>query len=552
LYLNEGSTRLARLRLPEITFVWENMMKHALRGLLTATILAGSLSAVHAATYVRGNDGDPETLDQHKTSTVVEARILRDLYEGLVIYDPKANIIPGAAESWSVSDDGTVYTFTLRDNAKWSNGDPVVAEDFAFSLRRIMTPDTGAKYANILYPIKNAEAINKGEAQPEELGVKAVDDRTLEVTLAAPTPFFLELLTHQTGLPLHPASVQEHGSDFVLPENIVSNGAYKLVSFLPNDKIVMEKNGNFHDAANVQIDRVEYLPIEDRATCVRRFEAGEVLSCEDLPTEQIKSLKERLGDQVRIAPYLGTYYYALNMKREALADERVRQALAMVIDRQFLGEEIWAGAMLPAYSLVPPGIGNYEGGGSEAEWVEMSMLDREDKAVELMTAAGYGPDEPLTLELAYNNSENHKNTATAVAEMWKPLGVTVEFNVRDISAHYAMLRDEKDFDVARAGWIGDYSDPQNFLFLVESDNSGFNYAQYDNPEYDALLDQAAAETDLVKRAALLREAEAIFMRDLPFIPMLFYSSLSVVSLKLHGWEDNIQHVHASRFLSISE
>ncbi|SEB63482.1 oligopeptide transport system substrate-binding protein [Nitratireductor aquibiodomus] len=528
------------------------MLKSLVRPLLAGTILVSSVMAASAVTYVRGNDGDPETLDQHKTSLVAEAHLMRDLYEGLVVYDAGAKIIPGVAEEWSVSDDGTVYTFNLREDAKWSNGDPVVAEDFVFSLRRIMTPDTGAKYANILYPIKNAEAINKGEMEPDQMGVKAVDDRTLEITLEQPTPFFLELLTHQTGLPVNPKAVEAHGTDFVQPENIVTNGAYKLVSFTPGDKIVMEKNENFHDADSVQIDRIEYIPFEDRATCVRRFEAGEVMSCSDLPTEQIKSMKERLGDQVRISPYLGTYYYSLNMKREVMSDPKVRQALAMVIDREFLGDEIWAGAMLPAYSLVPPGIGNYEGGGSQADWAEMSLLDREDKAIELMEEAGYGPDNPVTVELAYNNSENHKNTATAIADMWKPLGVNVEFNVRDLSAHYANLRDQKDFDVARAGWIGDYSDPQNFLFLVESDNTGFNYAQYENPDYDALMDKAAAETDLVKRADILREAEAMFMADMPYIPLLFYSSLSLVSPKLNGWEDNIQNVHGTRFMSISE
>ncbi|WP_367716725.1 peptide ABC transporter substrate-binding protein [Nitratireductor sp. GISD-1A_MAKvit] len=528
------------------------MLKSLIRPLLAGTILLSSAMAASAVTYVRANDGDPETLDQHKTSTVVEAHLLRDLYEGLVVYDASAKIIPGVAEEWTISDDGTVYTFNLREDAKWSNGDPVVAEDFVFSLRRIMMPDTGAKYANILYPIKNAEAINKGEAEADQLGVKAVDERTLEITLEQPTPYFLELLTHQTGLPVNPKAVEAHGTDFVAPENIVTNGAYTLVSFQPGDKIVMEKNENFHDADSVQIDRIEYLPIEDRATCVRRFEAGEVHSCSDLPTEQIKSLKERLGDQVRITPYLGTYYYALNMKREALADSNVRQALAMAIDREFLGDEIWAGSMLPAYSLVPPGIGNYEGGGAQADWADMSPLDREDKAIELMKEAGYGEDNPLTIELAYNNSENHKNTATAIADMWKPLGVDVKFNVRDLSAHYANLRDQKDFDVARAGWIGDYSDPQNFLFLVESDNTGFNYAQYENPEYDALMDKAAAETDLVKRAEILREAEAMFLADMPYIPLLFYSSLSLVSSKLNGWEDNIQNVHGTRFMSISE
>lgn len=529
------------------------MLKSLIRPLLASAMLVSMIGMAAAeVTYVRGNEGQPETLDQHKTSTVIEARILRDLYEGLVIYDNKAKVIPGVAESWTMSDDGKVYTFKLRANAKWSNGDPVVAGDFVFSLQRIMTPETGAKYANILFPILNAEAINKGEKKPEELGVKAIDDTTLEITLAQATPYFLELLTHQTGLPVNPKSVTDNGTDFVAAGKMVSNGAYKLVSFQPNDKIVAAKNEHFHDAANVKIDKIEYLPIEDRATCVRRFEAGEVMSCEDLPTEQIKDLKARLGDQVRIAPYLGTYYYALNMKREALADVRVRQALAMSIDRDFLANEIWAGAMLPGYTLVPPGISNYEGGGAQPEWATMSQVDREDKALELMKEAGFGPDKPLTLELSYNNSENHKNTATAIADMWKPLGVNVTYNARDIAAHYAMLRDDKNFDVARAGWIGDYSDPQNFLFLLESDNPGFNYAQYNNPDYDAALDKAAAELDLVKRAELLRSAEAMAMKDMPYIELLYYSSMAVVSPKLKGWEDNIQHVHPTRFLSISE
>ncbi|WP_159588772.1 peptide ABC transporter substrate-binding protein [Chelativorans xinjiangense] len=520
--------------------------------LAAAGVVAGANMALAETTYIRGNDGDPETLDQHKTSTVAEAHLFRDLYEGLVINDSKANVIPGAAESWEVSDDGLTYTFKLRDDATWSNGDTVTAEDFVFSFQRIMTPETGAKYANILFPIKNAEKINKGEMEPTELGARAIDEKTLEITLEQPTPYFIELLTHQTGLPVHKASVEEHGSDFVTPENMVTNGAYTLVSFTPGDKIVMEKNPEFREFDSAAIDRIEYLPIEDRATCVRRFEAGEVHSCSDLPTEQIASLKERLGDQVRIAPYLGTYYFALNTEKEALKDPKVRQALAMVIDREFLAEEIWAGAMLPAYALVPPGIGNYQGGGATVEWAEMSPLDREDQAIALMEEAGYGPDNPLTLEISYNNSENHKNTSTAIADMWKPLGVNVTFNVRDLSAHYATLRDTSDYEVARAGWIGDYSDPQNFLFLVESDNTGFNYAKYKNPEYDALMDQAAAEGDLEKRAEILRQAETVFLRDTPFVPLLFYSSLSLVSPKLQGWEDNIRNVHPTRFMSLSE
>jgi oligopeptide transport system substrate-binding protein len=208
--------------------------------------------------------------------------------------------------------------------------------------------------------------------------------------------------------------------------------------------------------------------------------------------------------------------------------------------------------MLPAYSLVPPGINNYEGGPAYADYKDMSMLDREDKAKELLKEAGFDESNPLTVEISYNTSENHKNTAVAIADMWNNIGVETTMVNRDGATHYAYLRDKGDFDVARAGWIGDYSDPQNFLFLVESDNEGFNYANYDNPEYDALMDQAAQETDLVKRAGILKKAEEIFMRDEPYAVLLYYSSHSLVSPKLKGWEDNIQNVHASRFLSIEE
>ncbi|MEO1292840.1 MAG: peptide ABC transporter substrate-binding protein, partial [Pseudomonadota bacterium] len=316
---------------------------------LAATVASGALlvafagSAAAQMTYVRGSDGDPETLDQHKTSTVTEANLLRDLYEGLVVYDANAEVIPGVAESWEISEDGLTYTFTLRDDAVWSNGDPVTAGDFVYSFKRIQDPATAAKYASILYPIKNAEAINQGEAEVDTLGVAAVDDKTLEITLEAPTPFFVELLQHQTGLPVHPASVEEHGTDFVQPGNMISNGAYTLESNTPNDKIVLVKNEAFREADQVAIDTVEYIPFEDRAACVRRFEAGEVHSCSDLPAEQIERLKADLGDRVRVAPYLGVYYYGLNTEREPFDSQAVRQAMSMVIDRDFLAEEIFQG-----------------------------------------------------------------------------------------------------------------------------------------------------------------------------------------------------------------
>jgi len=519
--------------------------------LAAALMAATSITAVAEVVYHRGNTADPETLDQHKTSTTYEAHILRDLYEGLVAYGADGQIIPGVASEWKVSDDGKTYTFMLRDDAKWSNGDPVVAGDFVFSLQRIMNPETGAKYANVLYPILNAEKVNKGEAKPEELGVKALDDHTLEIALESPTPYFIDLLGHQTGLPVHPASVEKFGSDFVKAENIVTNGAFTLAEFVPNAHVKAVKNPHFHDADQVKIDTVFFYPTEDRGAALRRFQAGELHTNNDAPTEQVAFMRENLGDQFHVAPYLGTYYYALNHEDEVLKNPDVRQALSMAIDREFLADEIWGSTMVAGYSFVPPGIGNY-GEPAYADYKDMSQIDREEKAIELLTNAGFGPDNPVELTINYNTSENHKNTAVAIAEMWKPLGVNVKLINTDTKTHYAMLRDRQDFDVARAGWIGDYSDPQNFLFMVESDNDGFNYARYNNPEYDALMDEAAVTVDLEKRADILKKAEELFMRDLPFIPMMYYGSMNLVSDKMAGFEDNLLNIHPSRWMSISE
>ncbi len=514
---------------------------------LAGLFASGSFAQV---VYNRGNDTDPVSLDHHKTSTIAEANLSRDLYEGLVIYDPKAELMPGAAESWETSDDGLTYTFHLRADAKWSNGDDLTADDFVFAYRRIQDPETAAGYANILYPIKNAEAINKGDMPREELGVRAVDAKTFEITLENPTPFFLELLTHQTALPLHRASVEEHGDAFVQPGNLVSNGAYELVSFTPNDKIVMRKNPHFHDAENVQIDTINYIPFEDRATCLRRFEAGEVHSCSDIPAEQMDYMRETLGDQVRVTPYLGTYYLPIKVKKEKLSDPRVRRAISMVIDREFLAEEIWQGTMVPGYSMVPDGIANYDNP-VFLDYKDTDILDREDQAKALLAEAGIEPGQ-LSVELRYNTSENNKNTMTAVSEMLKSIGIESTLFEMEGTGYFDYLKQDGDFDICRAGWIGDYNDPQNFLFLFESDNLGFNYPRWANAEYDELMEQAETETDLQARAEILRQAETILLDEMPIIPILYYSSRALVSDKLKGWEDNIQDVHATRFMSIEQ
>jgi oligopeptide transport system substrate-binding protein len=521
----------------------------ALTAAFTALLAAGP--ALAQSVFHRGNDSDPETLDPQKTQTTAEAHLLRDLFEGLVIHNAKGEVVPGAAESWTISTDGKTYTFKIRANAKWSNGDAVTAKDFEFSYRRILNPETGAKYANLIYPILNAESYNKGKgAKAEDVGVKAVDAATFEIKLERPTPYFLEMLTHSTSIPVHPATVAKHGKDFVKVENWVSNGAYKLKDNTPNAQIVLVKNPNFHAAASVKIDEVRFYPRADLAAAARQFQAGELHFTTDIPADQVKFLREKLGKQVSIAPYLGTFYLAVNTAKAPFNDARVRAALSYAIDREFIAEQVWAGTMLPAYGFIPPGIGNYVAKPYELDSKAMSPIDREAKAKDLLKAAGFGPGKPLKVQIRFNMTDNNKATVVAVADQWKQVGIETDFISTDGKTHFAHLREGGDFDVARAGWIGDYSDPQNFLFLGLSDNKGLNYSKYNNPKFDALVKQSDAEVDLKKRADIMLEAEKVWMADQPVIPLLFYSVRNLVSPKLKGFEPNLRGAFASRFYEI--
>jgi oligopeptide transport system substrate-binding protein len=520
-----------------------------LRSLLIGTALSLCLAGGALAQTVlhRGNNADPESLDPHKTSTVSEANILRDLFMGLTMHDAKASLIPGAAESWSVSEDGTVYTFKLRPGALWSDGSPVTASDFVYGWQRVVNPETAAEYAYMLSPIANAEAITAGEAAPDTLGVRAIDDLTLEVTLNATTPYFLEMLTHQATYPVQRANVEAFGADFAKPGNLVSNGAYTLASFVPNDRITLVKNPNFYDAANVAIDEVNFYPTEDRSTAIKRFEAGELDMNDDLPSEQLADIKAKFGDQVKIGPYLGTYYYLFKIPSEPWTDAQLRRAISMAIDRDFLAEKVWQGTMLPAYSFVPPGIEGYEA--AAADYAEMSQIDREDAAIAILAELGYGPENPLPMEIRFNTSENHTNTAVAIQEQLKPLGIEVTMINTDAPTHWSFLEQHGDFDVARAGWIADYKDPENFLALCKSE-AGNNYSEYANPAYDALLAQAAASADPAARMELLSQAEALGVaQDHCVVPLMFYSYRAVVSDKVRGWEPNVMDIHPTRFLS---
>ena len=532
----------------------------ALKAVSTAGALALMMStAASAVTLQLHNGGDPGSLDPHKVSGDWENRVVGDYIEGLVTDDAGAEPIPGQAESWDISDDGLVYTFHLRDGIKWTDGEPVTADDFVFALQRLMDPATASDYAYLQYPIKNAQAINSGEITDfDQLGVKAIDDKTLEITLEAPTPFFIEALTHYTAFPVPKHLVESLGDEWTRTENIVANGPYKVVEWLPGSYVHSVKNEDYYDAANVKIDEVYYHVLEDQAAALNRYRAGEFDILTDFPSDQYQWMQENLPGEAHVAPFLGVYYYVMNQEKAPLDDIRVREALSIAVLRDVIGPDILGTGELPAYGWVPPGTGNYVDDAYMPEWASLSYDERVAKAKDLLAEAGYGPDNPLTLQLRYNTNDNHQRIAVAIAAMWEPLGVTVELFNSEVAVHYDALR-AGDFQIGRAGWLLDYNDPSNTLDLLKtgimqdgSMNWGNNYGRYSNDEFDTLLDQATTEQDLVARGELLAQAEKIAMDEFAALPIYWYVSKNVVKPYIEGFEDNAKDVHRTRWLTKTE
>ncbi|MGD1877180.1 MAG: peptide ABC transporter substrate-binding protein [Kiloniellaceae bacterium] len=495
------------------------------------------------------NDGVVQTMDPAFVSTVQTSRLLDDMTLGLLTYGQNGEPIAGAAESWTISDDGKTYTFTLRDHV-WSDGTPVTAEDFVYAWRRLLAPETGAEYASLLYIIKGAEDVNTGKAGPDGLAAEAVDAKTLKVELTAPAPYFLAQLTHQTAYPVPKHVVEKLGRDWIKPENIVVNGAYKLVSWTPNVEATLVKNDKFYDAANVAIDKVIYYPMEDRTAIQKRFRAGEIEVGRDIASEQIDWLRENMADSLRIAPYAGIYYYVFRSDKEPFTDARLRVALSMAINREVITDKVLRTGELPAYSFVPPGTGNY-GEPEYASFMGMPYGEAVTKAKALLAEAGYGPDNPLKITLSYNTSENHKRIAVAVQAMWKAIGVQAELFNTDGKIHYANLK-QGEFQVARAGWIADYNDAQNFLFLMESKSGPINYSKFNNEQFDGLMAEAEGVSDLKQRAKILGQAERIAMDGQPVAPIYYYVSKQLISPKVVGWVDNAPDRHPTRFLDLKQ
>ena len=519
---------------------------------ITAAMCAVSLCISAAAagkTLHLHNGGDPASLDPHKVSGDWENRVVGDLFEGLVTEDRQARPVAGMAERWEVSPDGLTYTFHLRD-AKWSDGAPVSADDFVFAFRRLMNPETAAKYAWLQFPVKNGEAINKGEAKPEALGIEAVDPRTLRITLGNVTPFFLGALTHYTAYPVPRHVYEEHGENWVKPENIVSNGPYKAVEWVPGSHVRAVANERHHAADSLDIREVVYYVLEDESAALKRYEAGEFDILTAFPTDQIERLREERPDELFIAPFQGLYYYVVNHTVAEMQDLRVREALSMAVNREIIVEKILGTGEIPAYSWVPPGMDN-SSEPYEAQWKNIPYAERLERAKQLMAEAGHGPDNPLKIVLRYNTNENHKRVAVAVAGMWKPLGVAAELVNTEVKVHYDDLQSNTGFDIARAGWLADYNDPSNMLELLAPGNL-YNYGRWESAEFGELMARAEKEIDLGKRADLFRQAEQIAIDAAAAIPIHYYVSRNIVSPKISGFENNARDIHRTRYLTKSE
>lgn len=497
----------------------------------------------------RGNGAEPQTLDPHKAEGVPASNILRDLYEGLVSEAADGALVPGAAKSWEISADGTVYTFHLRSNARWSNGDAVTADDFVFGFRRSVDPATGSHYAQILSMIGNASDIIAGRKPPAELAVTAVNQTTLQIKLNALTPYFLGLLTHSTTYPVHKASLASSNNRFARAGQLVGNGAYRLTDWVVQSHITLQRNVHYWANAQTDIDEVNYLAIDDSATELNRYRAGELDWTESVPLNRIRWIGEHLNDELKISSYLGTYYYGFNLTRPPFKDNlALRTALSMAIDREIITEKLTQLGEIPAYGWVPPGVLNYQS--QHFDYQALSKQARHEQARQLYQQAGYSENNPLQIQLRYNTSENHKKIAIVVAAMWKKtLGVETELLNEEWKVFLKNRREKRVTQVFRAGWIGDYNDASTFSELLHS-SFGVNDYGYKNPEYDALLDRAARESNQAQRRILLQAAESILLKDHPVMPIYFYVSKSLIKPYVDGYVGNIMDHHYTKHFRV--
>ncbi len=497
------------------------------------------------------NQGEPLSLDPHKTIASWENNIVGNMFIGLTTENERAEPVPGMAERWEASADGLTWTFFLR-RAAWSDGQDCNAHDFEFAFKRILDPVNLSEYAAILYPIKNAEAVNSGQAPPASVGVRALDDLTLEIRLEHPAPYLPQLLKHYTAFPVPKHKVEQYGDAWVHPENIVVNGPYTLVKWWSNYIVHLQRNAHFWDAGNVVLEHLYFYPSNDVQAAARKVMSGEAGWATRFPSNQVNELRRDLPGYARVAPYLACNYFSLNCTRPPFNDPRVRQAINLAYDREFVASQIYRTGEQPAYSLVPPGIANYAGT-ARFTWAERPLAERRQEAERLLRAAGYGPNNPLSFEFSHRNTSDNPRVAVVAQSDWRQIApwVTVELRGVEAQVHYANLR-AKNFDIGDGSWSADFNDAKNFLFLMETRTGWQNYCGYSNPAYDQLMRQSDFEPDAARRASIMLRAEQLMLDEYGICPSVFMSSNNLVHPDLTGFEDNGEDIHRARWFGIRE
>jgi oligopeptide transport system substrate-binding protein len=507
--------------------------------LLTACQFPGQ--AAWSATIARGLGPEPDSLNIHQAQGLAAVNLLRDLREGLMTFDQQGELIAGQAASWQLLDSGRRYRFTLREDARWSNGDRVTAADFVRGWRRAFSPENPAATAGLLQGVLNAREILAGTMDSSKLGIQAIEPGVLDIQLEEPAPWILEILAHPVSYPLH-RDLQDD------PRHAPVNGAFTLAEWIPRASIRLLKNPAYYAVETVAVDELGYLAIEEPAAELSRYRAGELDITETIPAGRFGWLRENLASDLHVHPYLGSFWLGLNLKQPALGQSaELRRALALAIDRETLARVVLGAGEMPAWSIVPPGISDYDPAlMAESSWTQQ---EREAEAVRLFRKSGLGRDEPLMLELRYNTSGVHRRVAVAVSAMWKQvLGVLTEL----INEEWKVFVNNRKMgvvtEVFRGGWIADYADPSSFLDLFIGGNS-LNTSFYANPVFDQLM-KSAELAGGKQRMNLLQQGETVLMQDMPVIPLYYYVSRHLVNPRVTGFSDNVRDIHLSRYLGL--
>lgn len=525
-------------------------------GLLAAAASAAALAlsacgggGEQSETTLRWSIGaSPKSVDPHKAEGTWENDVIGDMFIGLFTEDVYGNPIPGMATSWTTSDDGLVWTFKLRD-ATWSDGQPVTAYDFEYAMRRLLDPaTTGSAYSSLMYVLKNAQAVNSGDLPSEQLGAKALDDKTLQLTLEYPAPYLPGLMKHYVSFPVPKHVVEEFGAAWVRPENIVVNGAYKLAEWRTGDFLRSQKNPEFFDAENVCFDEIVYFPYSDHGAVVRMAQTGKLDMANAFPNERYEELKQTMPGWPRTFSMMSTTYVSVNNAEPPFDDARVRRALSMAIDREYITDKVMGAGQTPVYNFVPKGMRNYPEG-ADVAWSATPRAERLVEARRLLEEAGFGPDNPLKFEYIYRSTGENPKAAPVIQANWLEIAEWVEPEIRrvDTQVLYKQLQ-QGDFETSDAGWVADYNDAYNFLYLFVSSSGPMNYGNYNNPEFDALIEKSHTQLDPVVRAETLREAEQMLMDDSAMMPLWTPGRQYLVNPEITGFEPNLEDIHRSRYM----